>query len=71
MIAKIFSLKDNELRRIGIHLAFGEMTVIMWVNFSFTRGASPLADLSAGTRSEESGVNPSDKLRITTATFKM
>ena len=33
MIAKIFSLKDNELRRIGIHLAFGEMAVIMWLNF--------------------------------------
>ncbi len=33
MISKIFSLKDDELRRIGIHLAFGEMTVVMWVNF--------------------------------------
>jgi uncharacterized damage-inducible protein DinB len=33
MIAKIFSLKDDELRRTGIHLAFGEMTVIMWLNF--------------------------------------
>jgi len=33
IIAKTFSLKNEELRRIGIHLAFGEMTVIMWLNF--------------------------------------
>jgi len=33
IIAKIFSLKDKELSRIGIHLAFGEMTIIMWLNF--------------------------------------
>jgi len=33
IIAKSFSLKDKELRRIGIHLAFGEMTIIMWLNF--------------------------------------
>jgi len=33
MIAKIFSLKDDELRRTGIHLAFGKMTLVMWLNF--------------------------------------
>jgi len=33
IIAKTFSLKDEELRRVGIHVAFGEMTVIMWLNF--------------------------------------
>src|SRR5690349_20155023 len=33
MIAKIFSLKEDELRRTGIHLAFGEMTVVMWLHF--------------------------------------
>ena len=33
IIARTFSLKNEELRRIGIHLAFGEMSVIMWLNF--------------------------------------
>jgi len=33
MIAKIFSLSDKDLRRIGVHLAFGELTIIMWLNF--------------------------------------
>jgi uncharacterized damage-inducible protein DinB len=33
IIAKVFSLKDEELRRTGIHLAFGELTVVMWLNF--------------------------------------
>ncbi|HEV8504747.1 MAG TPA: DinB family protein [Chitinophagaceae bacterium] len=33
IIAKVFSLKDTELRRIGIHLAFGELSIVMWLNF--------------------------------------
>src|SRR5690349_7528408 len=33
MIAKISSLNDTDLRRSGVHLAFGEMTIIMWLNF--------------------------------------
>ena len=33
MIAKISSLNDTDLRRTGVHLAFGEMTIIMWLNF--------------------------------------
>src|SRR6478736_5263130 len=32
MISRIFSLKDDELRRTGIHLAFGKMTLVMWLN---------------------------------------
>ena len=33
MIAKLCSLSDKDLRRIGVHLTFGELTIIMWVNF--------------------------------------
>jgi len=33
MIIKIFSLSKEDLHRTGIHLAFGEMTIIMWLNF--------------------------------------
>ena len=33
MIAKISSFNDTDLRRTGVHLAFGEMTIIMWLNF--------------------------------------
>ena len=33
MISKICSLSDKDLRRIGVHLAFGELTITMWLNF--------------------------------------
>ena len=33
IIAKIYAMKDDDLRRIGIHLAYGEMTIVMWLNF--------------------------------------
>ena len=33
MISKICSLSDRDLGRIGVHLAFGELTITMWLNF--------------------------------------
>ena len=33
MISKICFLSDRDLGRIGVHLAFGELTITMWLNF--------------------------------------
>jgi len=33
MITKIFAMKDDDLQRTATHLAFGEMAIIMWLNF--------------------------------------
>jgi hypothetical protein len=33
LISKIFSLKDEQLKRFGTHPLFGKMHMIMWLNF--------------------------------------